>query len=346
MKHILLTFLLVCSFSSTRWYASEVLKVGTIERPPFAYKEGSEWKGFSIDLWKDIAQENGFSYEFVEYREFAKMMTATKEKQNDLSVANISITLERETFLDFSQPIFDSGLNVLAIKWIVDQELYFSPLLDNAGKILLSILLFLIGLTHFFWILNVVRGNIGFLSYFREIIPIFFEIVSQIKTAHGIKILLSASLFAAIFVTSYFSQKISYVFAAYDESYKESEISQYANIDPSEFQSLRIGVTEWSTSSNYLKQRNISPTTYRLFEEMPEALKKGNIDIVIHDDPVLRYFSENRGENKFIVAGKTFQAEKFAIAFPEKSPLIEKIDQTLLQIKESGKYKDIYEVYF
>jgi polar amino acid transport system substrate-binding protein len=44
------------------------------------------------------------------------MMTATKEKQNDLSIANISITLERETFLDFSQPIFDSGLNVLAIK--------------------------------------------------------------------------------------------------------------------------------------------------------------------------------------------------------------------------------------
>ena len=37
---------------------AQELSVGTIERPPFAYEENGEWKGFSIDIWKEIAIYN------------------------------------------------------------------------------------------------------------------------------------------------------------------------------------------------------------------------------------------------------------------------------------------------
>ena len=42
------------------------------------------------------------------------MIDGVKQGTFDAAVANISVTSERESFLDFSQPIYDSGL-ILAV---------------------------------------------------------------------------------------------------------------------------------------------------------------------------------------------------------------------------------------
>jgi glutamine transport system substrate-binding protein len=43
------------------------------------------------------------------------MIQDTNKMKNDISVANISITAEREKILNFSSPIYDSGLNILEL---------------------------------------------------------------------------------------------------------------------------------------------------------------------------------------------------------------------------------------
>ncbi len=41
------------------------------------------------------------------------MLDAVKNKQADVAIAAISITAERHSSMDFSQPYYDSGLQIL-----------------------------------------------------------------------------------------------------------------------------------------------------------------------------------------------------------------------------------------
>jgi len=51
--------------------------------------------------------------EFVTASSFSDMLEAVKNGSVDAAIANISITSVREEVVDFSQPIFDAGLQIL-----------------------------------------------------------------------------------------------------------------------------------------------------------------------------------------------------------------------------------------
>jgi polar amino acid transport system substrate-binding protein len=44
------------------------------------------------------------------------MISSVENKKSDLAIANITITSDREKKMDFSQPIFDSGLQLITSK--------------------------------------------------------------------------------------------------------------------------------------------------------------------------------------------------------------------------------------
>lgn len=340
----------ICIFLGTfcNVFADKQLQVGTIERPPFSYKEDGEWTGFSIDLWKEIAQKGDISYSFVEYTDFSEMIASTQLKEVDLSVANISITLEREKVMDFSQPIFDSWLNILArVDKVWDVTSFISPVFVTWFlKGLLYFAIFLWILTHFFRVINVVRWNIWLLSYFTEIFPIFFEVLSQLREWYGYKIMFALIISFSIFLVSFYSQKIAIVFADYDQTIKETTASEYNNINIADIAWEKIWVTEWSTSMQYLTQRNLSVIPYRNFDSMITDLEAWNIDLVVHDDPLLKYLVRQSPEKKLVVVWKTFQSEKFGIAFSEWFLLRESIDRTILKMMEQWEYQKIYNNYF
>ena len=91
----------------------KTLKVATKILPPFVTEENGELGGFSIELWKNIAQELGIKSDFKKTESIPGLLSALKDKQADLSIAAISVTAQREQDFDFSQPIFDAGLQIL-----------------------------------------------------------------------------------------------------------------------------------------------------------------------------------------------------------------------------------------
>jgi len=90
------------------------LRISTIERKPFAFKNADGWTGFSVELWREIAEIIDVQYNFQETYNFADLLGSLTNGSVDAAVANISVTFEREQRMDFSQPIFDSGLMVLS----------------------------------------------------------------------------------------------------------------------------------------------------------------------------------------------------------------------------------------
>jgi len=89
------------------------LRVAVKPIAPFVLKHGTELSGFSIDLWTALAQSLKVDNAWVEVTTVGDQLQAVKSGKADAAIAAITITKERESVVDFTQPYFDSGLQVM-----------------------------------------------------------------------------------------------------------------------------------------------------------------------------------------------------------------------------------------
>ena len=92
--------------------AGKTIKVAMRVVPPFVFKKDEVLTGFSYELWGEIAKATGANAEITVIDTLPHLLESVKTKQADLAIAAISITAKREAEFDFSQPMFDSGLQV------------------------------------------------------------------------------------------------------------------------------------------------------------------------------------------------------------------------------------------
>ena len=140
--------LLVCAipaFAQSNQSEPPILVIGTQHAPPFAMKlaDGS-WDGVSVELWREIASDNNWDFEFLEM-EPGDLIAATQRGDVDAAVAATAVTSERERVLDFSHPFYSSGLGIAVRKayrqdWGVD-------LIQLLARQFLSLLAFFITVT-------------------------------------------------------------------------------------------------------------------------------------------------------------------------------------------------------
>ncbi|TMA58926.1 MAG: transporter substrate-binding domain-containing protein [Deltaproteobacteria bacterium] len=91
----------------------EKLLVATRLIRPFVYEQQGHLTGFSVELWQEIAKQMNAQSEFIVKPTVKELLDAVKSKNVALGIAAISITADREVELDFSQPMFDAGLQIL-----------------------------------------------------------------------------------------------------------------------------------------------------------------------------------------------------------------------------------------
>lgn len=323
------------------------LRVLTIERPPFAMRQNGQLAGFSIELWQEIATELSLDYELDLRTSFKEMLDEVASRRADAAIANITITSEREQRLDFSQPIFDSGLRVM-----VRTDGVTSGLLgalfnwDMLGLVVLAgILLFVVanvmwwferrdqpyfqypygeGMWRaFWWALNVmVNGG-------------FEERVPQTKSGRIFAVFL---VIASLFLVSAFVAKIT---AALTVGELKSSIQGYRDLF-----NRRVGTTQNSTSAAFLTDHGVPFRTFNSIEVLIEALADNRLDAVVHDAPILAYYANTSGKGRVRLVGADLRPEKFGIALPSAGPNREGIDRALLKIREDGRYHDLYRKWF
>src|SRR6516164_8132682 len=89
------------------------LRVAVKPIAPFVFENGKEFTGFSIDLWHGLAQSLKVDTVWVEVATVGDQLRAVETGKADAAIAAITITKEREAVIDFTQPYFDSGLQIL-----------------------------------------------------------------------------------------------------------------------------------------------------------------------------------------------------------------------------------------
>src|SRR6266542_6102003 len=134
------------------------LHVSTRLIAPFVVKDRAELTGFSIDLWRGIAAQAGIQSEFSVQTTLPDMLAEVKSGKADLGVAAVSITAKREEEYDFSQPIFESGLQIMVPSQGSSNAVipsFLSFIFSRAFLTLMGILLLLIPIpAHIVWLVE------------------------------------------------------------------------------------------------------------------------------------------------------------------------------------------------
>ena len=89
------------------------LRVVVYVDPPFVSRTSTGFGGFTIELWETIAAANGWKSEYVEAKTLPDLIDMVSEGQAQVGVTDLFITSRRLEKIDFSQPYFESGLQVM-----------------------------------------------------------------------------------------------------------------------------------------------------------------------------------------------------------------------------------------
>jgi len=93
---LLMTFMSADIDGQQSHAASQPLIVGTKGAPPFSMKTSDgQWTGLSIDLWRQIAADLNFRFEFRELA-LKQLLDGVTDGSPDAAVAALTITPERE----------------------------------------------------------------------------------------------------------------------------------------------------------------------------------------------------------------------------------------------------------
>ena len=309
-RMIVLCFVLAWFFCFV-WSCDAQLQVATIERKPFVFTEYGQLQGFSIDLLREISKRTWVQYELIMYTVFSDMLDNIANKQHDIALANISITAEREQYIDFSYPIFDSGIQIVKAK---NTESSLQQLIAWTTLSRIVLLLLIMILVHL-------------------LIEKYGYILARIPTSWLLTLIW---LIWWWFIVIQFSSSLA------------STVSASQNIeDPSVYLvGKSVWTSRWTTMSDYLDEHGLTYISYDDFDNALQALESWKVDYILWDAAVIRYYAFHEWFNLVELVWQPFSADKLAIAFKEDHTLRELFNKTLLEIREDGTYGRLVNRYF
>jgi polar amino acid transport system substrate-binding protein len=330
--------------------APQKLTVVTRVLPPFVTKEGSEYDGFSIDLWKAIAAEMKVDFTFLEVSNVKEILAAVDEGRAGIGIAAISITSEREQKFDFSQPMFESGLQTMVhadarggFSW----RQVFGYLTSGALPFLLGLLALLILIPgHIAWYVERKHANPLFArTYFPGILQAIWwstgaaagQQPDHPRSVPG-RALAAVSILVSVFFLTYFQATLT---ASLTVRQLQGDIN-----GPDDLPGKRVGTTTGSTSAAYLAGKKIRPVEFQKIDQAILALEDKHLDAVVFDAPVLLYYSVTAGHGKVEMVGPIFRREDYGILFPQGSDLRKPVNSALLKLRENGAYDALYAKWF
>ena len=328
------------------------LKVGTRVIAPFVTKDASgALEGFSVDLWRAIAREMNVSFDFVVASTVPELLDTVRAGGADLAIAAISITADREKNFDFSQPMFDAGLQIMTSaeksgSGGLDGFLTMlkSPALLEILGILIALILIPVPLV--WWI---ERRNENSIAYGKTKVGGFFNSMWWSASTIGAqapgmpahpmgKVLAVVWMFVGVIFISYFTATVT---ASMTVKQLESSIS-----GPQDLAGKRVATTAGSTGAAFLRQLNIDAMEVAQIDQAFAALLDGQVAAIVGDAPVLLYYASHGGKGKVQMAGAVFRPENYGILFPAGSPLRKTVSEALLRTKESGEYRSLHRKWF
>lgn len=346
-------FVVILGVSTAHAENANQARVGVFECPPFVIKESdNSYSGLSILLWQKIANRLNYNYTVESYT-LEELLRGVADGEIDVGVSCLSITQEREKFLDFSHSFYETHLaiavkdkgplvfigNILTNRqvWIVILAILgaaaivgavyyllehkvndkFYSLSSPSGKVLEALMLGL---------LSVTKGPFSYFLFTTtagRVITVFLSIVTTFFLA-GITAILASSLTIQSM---------------------RSDIKH-----PRDLVHKEVGAITASVSSELLHSHGVLHQTFGTIQDMLKALDSGEIEAILTDNAVLNYQLKQekaRGNYRDIsILPYQFAKQNYGFALKEDNTTEEMLNQALLEVRKSQEWTQALDEYF
>ncbi len=337
----------------TNSQTAPTLKVVTKRFEPFVMYQDDRYVGFSIDLWKELAEEINVNYEIYGVNSIAKLLDEVSRNATDVGIAGITITAEREKSLDFSHPFYETGLQIMVAN---NSRSMLETIASSIKSILTSkelyyglgiFILILAAVAHAVWLFERDRNPEFPPNYLEGIWDSLWWVAVTLTTvgygdktpkSHKGRLVGLFWMFAGYFVFAYFTATITTTFAI---DQLEGRINGLQDLDR-----VKVGTVTASAAQEFLEQENIYPIQYDSLEETYLALQDRKIDAIVYDAGALQYYALNEGRGSVQLVDSIFKKQYYGIALPSNSPYRNKLNVALLKLQEDGSYDKIYRKWF
>jgi ABC-type amino acid transport substrate-binding protein len=333
--------------------ADQPLRVVIKPLEPFVIVDGDSYRGFSIDLWREMAARMGRKYELQSVKTVKDQLDTVEQNRADIAITGISITKAREEVVDFSLPYFKAGLQIMTAAggssaWASPlqmlQALVSSP---DFVRIVTVLAVLIVILGHVFWLLERRRNPDFPKPYLRGVWEgIWYTVVTLVTVGYGDRTAKSVPgrlvamgwMFLSLFLVASFTANIT----------AQLTVNQIQGAIHGErdLPGKRVATVANSTAAQYLAARRLPYTAVEAIDDAYALLERGAVEAVVYDSPVLLYYANGTGQGKVQIVGDLFQPQDYGVALPTGSPEREHVNQALLEIIEDGTYDQIYQRWF
>lgn len=323
------------------------LRVALAGALPFVTKGSGAPTGFAVDLWQGVATSNGWKFEYRPFDTTEAALDSVASGECDVLVGNTSVTSVREKRVEFSQPFYRAGLQIMVSEQRGHAAQVFSRLVESQhlevlGGVVLVVVVATLVVSAFER-----RHNPDFpkthAAGFAEAFYYVMGLVTGKSTYKGFpgvmgRLVLVGWMLASLFVVSYVTSVLT--------SSMTADILQGNIHGPQDLAGKMVGLVGGSESENYAIERNLDYAAYPNLEAAVNDLVKGKVQCLISDAPVLQYYDLMHPRVPIHEVGPIFQPVNYGFAMPPNSPLREPINFALLHIVEAGGLDLLGKKYF
>lgn len=331
---------------STTW-AQSTVRVALAGAEPFVSVAAEKPAGFSVDLWESVAAANGWKFAYEHFPTVDEGLRAVESGRCDVLVGNTSITSEREKRVEFSQPFYRAGLQIMVSERRSGAGRVLGRLaepqhLPVLGFVAVAVVLSTFAVAWFERRHNPEfpkTGPAGLAEAFYYVMGLVTG-KSAYKGFPGVlgRLVLVAWMLASLFVVSYVTGVLA---SAMTVDGLRGHIA-----GPEDLPGHFVGLVAGTESEDYARERNLDYAAYPTIEAAVGDLVKGRVQAVLGDAPVLQYFDYMHPRVPVHEVGPVFQAVNYGFAVPVDSPLRGPINLALLHLAETGDFDLLGRNYF
>ena len=334
---------------SERAAQGKALRVAVKPIAPFVIKQGTDLTGFSIDLWNALAQRLKVDTVWVEVKSVGEQLQVVQSGEADVAIAAITITNEREKTVDFTQPYFDSGLQIMV------RAQGGNHLLDGFASVPWQTIATLLGvlvaimfvMANVVWLVERQTSQHFQKGYLKGMGEGLWGAALIVATGeHGDR---EAPRVVKRLIV-FFMWLVGVVLIAQ----LTATVSSTQTVDrlnskirgPTDLAGKKIATVHGTVAADYLTEQGLQYVDVASAEEGCDLVVEGEVQAVVFDAPTLQYLATKRGNGVLRVVGPIFASQKYGIAVADGSPLRKRINKALLEMYEDGRYRTLYNKWF
>ncbi len=320
--------------------ASKPLRVAVKPVEPFVYVEPPGPRGFSIDLWNEIAPMLGVRTEFVVGATVQDLLDMAEHGRVDAAISAVTINSDRESRVDFSHPYYRSGLRIAV-------PVRSGPtMLATVGRFVSVDLLTMFGMlaglalvaAHLLWFIERgVNPQCFPGDYLTGVGEALWWSVATIITG-GCENKAPVSLLGRLVAVAWMLASIVLVaaFTATLSSQMTAETVAGAIAGPDALPGRAVATVAGTHAEHDLKDMRATVHACHDLAAAIASVAEGKADAVVYDAPVLAHEIKEDPRSPVRLVGPVFEHQDYGIALPPGSPHRKAINQALLTLSENG----------